>query len=54
MSDLKLPIVKAADLIKALEKLGFTCTSPLGSGWGQANSLKSDGNRGGNGQKEAL
>jgi predicted RNA binding protein YcfA (HicA-like mRNA interferase family) len=26
MSDLKLPIVKAADLIKALEKLGFTCT----------------------------
>ena len=26
MSDLKLPIVRAADLIKALEKLGFTCT----------------------------
>ena len=26
MSDLKLPIVKAADLIKALEKLEFTCT----------------------------
>ncbi len=26
MSDLKLPVVRAADLIKALEKLGFTCT----------------------------
>ncbi len=26
MSDLKLPIVRAADLIKTLEKLGFTCT----------------------------
>ena len=26
MSDHKLPIVKAADLIKALEKLGFTCS----------------------------
>ena len=26
MSDHKLPIVRAADLIKALEKLGFTCT----------------------------
>jgi predicted RNA binding protein YcfA (HicA-like mRNA interferase family) len=26
VSDLKLPIVRAADLIKTLEKLGFTCT----------------------------
>ena len=26
MSDLTLPIVRAADLIKALEKLGFRCT----------------------------